>query len=45
VARGSIVANGPKTPISIKLPAVPDKVELDPDMMVLSLKTSVQKDH
>jgi hypothetical protein len=45
VARGTIVANGPKTPVSIKLAAAPDKVELDPDMMVLSLKTSVQKDH
>jgi hypothetical protein len=45
VARGTIVANGPKTPISIKLPAVPEKVELDPDMMVLSVKTSAQKDH
>jgi hypothetical protein len=45
VARGTIVANGTKTAISIKLPAVPDKVELDPDMMVLSTKTSVQKEH
>ncbi len=45
VARGIIVANGPKTPISIKLAAVPDKVELDPELMVLSLKTSAQKDH
>jgi hypothetical protein len=45
VARGTIVANGPKTPISIKLAAIPDKVELDPDFMILSLKTSVQKEH
>ena len=45
VARGTIIANGQKTPVSIKLAAAPDKVELDPDLMVLSLKTSVQKDH
>jgi len=44
-ARGTIVAGGPKTPVSVKLPSAPDKVELDPDLMVLSLKTSVQKEH
>ena len=45
VARGTIVANGPKTPVSIKLASAPNKVELDPDLMILSLKTSVQKEH
>jgi hypothetical protein len=45
VARGTIAAVGPKTPISVKLPAMPEKVELDPDMFVLSLKTEARKEH
>jgi hypothetical protein len=45
VARGVIAALGPETPINIKLEAMPQKVELDPDMFVLSLKTSATKEH
>jgi hypothetical protein len=45
VARGTIAALGPQTPISVKLPAMPEKVELDPEMFVLSLKTSITKVH
>jgi aminopeptidase N len=39
VARGTVAARGPRTPISIKLPAVPEKAELDPELWVLSEKT------
>ncbi len=39
-ARGTVHAQGPKTPFSIKLPAAPKHVELDPDLWVLSEKTS-----
>ncbi|HEX8736766.1 MAG TPA: M1 family aminopeptidase [Pyrinomonadaceae bacterium] len=40
--RGAIVvgALGPKTPFKIKLPAAPQKVELDPQKWVLSEKTT-----
>jgi hypothetical protein len=40
--RGAVVvgALGPKTPFKIKLPAAPQKVELDPQKWVLSEKTS-----
>ncbi len=45
VAHGTIAAIGAKTPISLKLPSMPEKVELDPDMFVLSMKTSAAKEH
>lgn len=43
MGRVNIAARGAKTPINIKLPEVPEKVELDPAMWVLSEKTSVVK--
>lgn len=39
-ARGAVHAFGPETAVTIKLPARPDSVELDPEMWVLSAKTS-----
>ncbi|HXQ98330.1 MAG TPA: M1 family aminopeptidase [Candidatus Limnocylindrales bacterium] len=45
VARGTILAVGPKTPISIKLASAPDKVELDPEFKVISMKMSAQREH
>jgi len=39
-ARGTVHAAGPSTPFSIKLPALPKKVELDPELWVLSENTS-----
>ena len=42
VARGTVHALGPSTPVSIKLPKAPSKVELDPEMWVLSEKTSTK---
>jgi hypothetical protein len=44
-ARGTVAALGQKTPINIKLPSMPDKVELDPELFVLSAKTSAEKGH
>jgi hypothetical protein len=44
-ARGTVAALGPKTLINIKLPSMPDKVELDPELFILSAKTSVEKGH
>jgi len=43
VARGTIFAHGPHTPVNIKLPRSPDKVELDPGLWILSEKTSTVK--
>ena len=43
VARGPVVVNGAKSPVSIKLPAMPDSVELDPAKWILSEKTSAKK--
>jgi len=40
VARGTIAAVGAKTPVKVNLPARPEKVELDPELWVLSDKTS-----
>jgi aminopeptidase N len=40
VARGTIAALGAKTPVKINLPLKPEKVELDPDLWVLSDKTA-----
>ena len=42
VARGTIHAYGPKTPVQVKLPMRPKKVELDPANWVLSEKTSTK---
>jgi aminopeptidase N len=41
IARGTVAANGARTPISIKLPEAPEKVELDPELWILTDKTSV----
>jgi len=43
VANGTVLANGPQQPFSITLPMQPESVELDPDMWVLSEKTSTKK--
>ena len=43
VARGTIAAYGAKTAIKLKLPERPERVELDPDLWVLSDKTSASK--
>jgi aminopeptidase N len=41
-AAGTVIAYGPKAPFKIKVPARPQKVELDPDKWVLSEKTSTK---
>jgi hypothetical protein len=43
VARTTVLAQGPRTPVNIALPKSPEKVELDPDLWVLSEKTSTVK--
>ena len=43
MARGTVAAYGARTPISIKLPRAPERVELDPELWVLSEKTSTVK--
>jgi len=43
VARGTILARGPQSPVNIMVPARPESVELDPDMWVLSDKTTTKK--
>jgi hypothetical protein len=43
VARGSVLARGPSQAVSITLPARPESVELDPDLWVLSEKSSTKK--
>jgi len=43
MARGTIAAYGAKAPVKVNLPQKPEKVELDPDLWVLSDKTSVSK--
>jgi peptidase M1-like protein len=43
LARGTIAAYGAKAPVKVNLPQKPEKVELDPDLWVLSDKTSVSK--
>lgn len=43
MARGSVAVLGPRTPVSVRLPQAPQKVELDPDLWVLSAKTSINK--
>ena len=41
-ANGTVAALGPKTPFTIKLPAKPLSLELDPDKWVLSEKTTTK---
>lgn len=41
-ASGTVHAYGPKTPFNIKLPMKPKKVELDPQLWVLSEKTTTR---
>jgi hypothetical protein len=43
VARGTVLANGPQQPVSIRLPQKPESVELDPEHWVLSEKTTTRK--
>jgi hypothetical protein len=43
VAKGTIHAAGAKTPFSIKLPMAPKKVEMDPDLWILSENTSTKQ--
>ncbi len=40
VAKGSVLAKGPASPVSLPLPAMPKDVQLDPDAWVLSAKTT-----
>jgi hypothetical protein len=39
-ARGTIPALGKKTPVRVPLPSIPKRVQLDPDLWILSEKTS-----
>lgn len=41
--RALVYALGPETPFSLKIPAKPDSVELDPELWVLSEKTTTKK--
>ena len=43
IAVGTVAVLGAHTPINIKLPHLPEKVELDPELWVLSEKTSIVK--
>jgi aminopeptidase N len=43
IARGTVAALGVKTVVKISLPARPEKVELDPELWVLSDKTTASK--
>jgi aminopeptidase N len=43
IARGTVLALGPKQPVSIPLPIKPESMELDPDHWVLSEKTSTKQ--
>lgn len=43
VARGTVLARGPQQPVNIVLPVRPESVELDPEMWILSDKTSTKK--
>jgi len=40
---GTVAVQGKRTPINIKLQQRPEKIELDPDLWVLSDKTSTHK--
>jgi hypothetical protein len=39
----AVSAFGPRTPVTIKLPQSPEKIELDPDLWILTEKTSTAK--
>jgi hypothetical protein len=43
IARATVEVHGARTPISIKLPEQPEKVELDPELWILSSKTTTIK--
>ncbi len=43
IARATIAVHGVHTPVNIKLPEPPEKVELDPELWILSEKTSTVK--
>lgn len=42
-ARATVAARGDRSPVTIKLPLRPEKVELDPELWILSEKTSTTK--
>jgi len=43
ISRGSVAVLGPHSPVRFKLPQVPEKVELDPDMWILSDRSTSSK--
>jgi hypothetical protein len=43
IADATVVAYGGHSPVNIKLPEPPEKVELDPELWILSEKTSTVK--
>jgi len=43
IARGTVAVHGVHTPVNINLPGPPEKVELDPELWVLSEKNSTVK--
>jgi hypothetical protein len=43
IARATVAVHGAHTPVNIKLPEPPEKVELDPELWILSEKTSTVK--
>lgn len=43
IARGTVAVHGVQTPLNIKLPEQPEKVELDPELWILSDKTTTAK--
>jgi hypothetical protein len=44
MARGTVLAKGAHSAVNIKLPRAPEKVELDPELWILSDKTSTTKE-
>ena len=40
IARGTVAVTGAQSPVSIDLPQKPEKVEIDPELWVLSEKTT-----
>ena len=43
ISRGTVAVLGEKSPVRIKLPTAPEKVELDPEMWILSDKSTTRK--
>ena len=43
IARATVAVHGAHSPVNIKLPELPEKVELDPELWVLSEKTTAVK--